>query len=400
MPAGRRASRKRAPRFSVVTIVRNEAARLPRLLASLGEFRSRGGEVVVLDTGSDDGTPEVAADAGCRVFVEPRRFNGRLTARQAARIQEAFSRHGEGPFVGAGERLFHFGRARAHASSLASHDFQFAVDGGDVVEAMDVDFLDSIAGSAHAPIVHFEARILNPAGWALEVRDYLYDRRGAKWRGRSHNFLAPLDPGPTAVSSVLGRDRLLVSHHTDLEKRRGYQVAGTALEALARPGALRWRYFLGRALASTGHHHSARELFLELDRPGAPSAVRSAGLCLAACSVARTGGAPDEIEGFLFRAAGRDSTRRDPWLTLASRKVSEGDMQGAISFATAALAIPPRAGLSEPEVNHSTRPHATLYWALLWSGRRDEAKTHFDACRRLDPENPIYREHARLFGRA
>ena len=51
MPAGRRGKR-REPRFSVVTIVRNEANRLPRLLASLAEFRERGGEVVVLDTGS------------------------------------------------------------------------------------------------------------------------------------------------------------------------------------------------------------------------------------------------------------------------------------------------------------------------------------------------------------
>jgi hypothetical protein len=74
-------------------------------------------------------------------------------------------------------------------------------------------------------------------------------------------------------------------------------------------------------------------------------------------------------------------------------------MQGAVSFATAALAIPSRAGLSEPEVNHSTRPHAILYWALLWSGRRAEAKTHFDACCELDPGNPAYLEHARLFDR-
>lgn len=398
MPAGRRHGRTRAPRFSVVTIVRNEAARLPQLLESLGDFRARGGEVVVLDTGSDDGTPEVAAAAGCRVFVEPKRFNRRLTEGQASRIQAAFARQGEGPFVTAGERLFHFGRARAWAASLAAHDFQLAVDGGDRIEAMDVDFLDAAARSTHAPILHFETRMLNPGGWALEVRDYLYDRRRAAWRGRSHNYLEPVEPGSAAERSVLGRDQLLVSHHTDLRKARGYQLAGTALEALAQPRSFRWRYFLARGLAATGRHHSARELFLSLDRPGAPPAVRSSGLCSAAHCLARTGGTPDEIESLLFKAAARDSARRDPWLNLAARRLDEGDLQGAVSFATAALAIPARAGLSEPEENFSTRPHTILYWALFWLGRREEAKTHFDACRRLDPGNPVYRDHARLFG--
>ena len=142
MPAGRRGKRGE-PRFSVVTIVRNEANRLPRLLASLAEFRSRGGEVLVLDTGSDDGTPQAAEEAGCLVAVEPRRFNGRLNVKQADRIQKAFSRAGEGPFLRAGERLFNFGAARNHAASIARNDFQLAVDGSDLVEAMDLDFLDA-----------------------------------------------------------------------------------------------------------------------------------------------------------------------------------------------------------------------------------------------------------------
>ena len=166
---GRR-SRTRAPRFSVVTIVRNEADRLPRLLASLGEFRARGGEVLVLDTGSTDGTPEVAAAAGCRVVVEPRRFNRLLTAAQARRINTTFARAGEGPLVAPRDRVFEFARARAHAASLARHPFQLAVDGGDVVEALDIDRIDAMARATHPPVVEFETRILSGAGWLLEDR--------------------------------------------------------------------------------------------------------------------------------------------------------------------------------------------------------------------------------------
>ncbi len=67
------------------------------------------------------------------------------------------------------------------------------------------------------------------------------------------------------------------------------------------------------------------------------------------------------------------------------------------SFAAAALSIPPRTGVSEAEENHGSRPHAILYWALLWLGRRDEARPHFETCRRLDPSNPLLEGHARLF---
>lgn len=100
--------------------------RLPRLLATLAEFRLRCAEVVVLDTGSDGGILEVAAVAGCRVVVESRRFSSRLSQKHVDRIQKAFSRSGEATLLRPGERLFKFALARNHAASIAQNDFQFA----------------------------------------------------------------------------------------------------------------------------------------------------------------------------------------------------------------------------------------------------------------------------------
>ncbi len=396
MPAGRPVRKKR-PRFSVVTIVRNEADRLPRLLASLADFRARGGEVVVLDTGSGDGTPEVARSAGCRVAVERRRFDGRLTEGQARRINETFSREGEGPFVSPGERLFNFARARNCASGMARHSFQLALDGGDVVDALDVDWLDASIREGGTSVYRFERRVLNRGGWSVEAGDCFYDRRVMEWKGRAHNYLSVIPFVRTRATLLLARDQLRVSHHTDLKKHRGYQLAGTALEALADPGSVRWRHLLARSLVTLGCHRSALPILLGLDRAEASPAARSASLCLAASCVAASGGSSDEVEALLFRAAKRDSGRRDPLLRLAHRRQVEGDMQGAASFAAAALAIPAQAGIGEMEWNHSVGPHAILYWALLWLGRRDEAKRHFKRCRELEPANPVYRDHARLF---
>lgn len=51
--------------LSVFVIARDEALRLPRALASVAGIA---GEVVVVDSGSADGTPELARAAGARVF--------------------------------------------------------------------------------------------------------------------------------------------------------------------------------------------------------------------------------------------------------------------------------------------------------------------------------------------
>jgi len=73
------ASRPGAGGVSVVIPTLNEAARLPRLLESLGSCRPAPFEIVVSDGGSDDGTVEVAR-AGGRLVEAPR---GRASQLQA-----------------------------------------------------------------------------------------------------------------------------------------------------------------------------------------------------------------------------------------------------------------------------------------------------------------------------
>jgi glycosyltransferase involved in cell wall biosynthesis len=68
------------PRISVAIITRDEAQRLPAALASV----TWADEVVVLDSGSTDGTPALAAAAGARVVVEPWRGYGAMKQRAAA----------------------------------------------------------------------------------------------------------------------------------------------------------------------------------------------------------------------------------------------------------------------------------------------------------------------------
>jgi glycosyltransferase involved in cell wall biosynthesis len=62
-------------RVSVIIPTRNEVLALRRVLADLPAALVS--EVIVVDSNSTDGTPEIAAQMGARVVREPRRGYGR-----------------------------------------------------------------------------------------------------------------------------------------------------------------------------------------------------------------------------------------------------------------------------------------------------------------------------------
>jgi glycosyltransferase involved in cell wall biosynthesis len=62
------------PIIGVIIPTRNEAAALPKVLSAI---LPKVAEVIVVDTASTDGTPEIAAGMGARVVSEPRRGYGR-----------------------------------------------------------------------------------------------------------------------------------------------------------------------------------------------------------------------------------------------------------------------------------------------------------------------------------
>ncbi|HZN85523.1 MAG TPA: TIGR04283 family arsenosugar biosynthesis glycosyltransferase [Burkholderiales bacterium] len=78
-----------AARLSVVVPVLDEAAGIEACLAALAPLRARGHEVIVVDGGSADATPRLAAPLADRVLAAPRGRAAQMNAGAAAATGEA-----------------------------------------------------------------------------------------------------------------------------------------------------------------------------------------------------------------------------------------------------------------------------------------------------------------------
>jgi len=391
---GRGAAR---PAFSIVVVARNEARSLPHLLSSLWPFRERRGDLLVVDTGSQDETTELARDFGCRVVAAGDRFASSLTQAQAEKIVRRFSRGGEGPLATPGQRLFHFSRARNWAAAQAKHNLVWHLDGSDVVEALDFELVDGSIRRGEAGRVAYEMRL-----GELSFRTCRFsDRRFDRWEGRAHEGLFPRpDANESARAPFLEcpPDRLAVRHVRRGQKERNY-LAGLALDVLTHNGRARWLHYLGREFHYLGFHRSAIEaLEAHAAREDAWRPERSSSLCLAGQSRLFLGD-PAAAAAFFERAHAVDSTWREPLLRIADICAGRGDDEAVVARATAALAIPRTTWHVEADQNYTWAPHFHIYRALLRLGRREEARAHWRFCVLFAPDLPAFKEDAPAFER-
>lgn len=146
--------------LTVCIITKNERERLRSCLQAL---QGQDVEIVVVDTGSTDGTKEMVSDYTDRIFDFA--------------WQDDFS------------------LARNYAASKASHDMIMMLDSDEYVQEMELDALAKVV-EEHAGMVGRIRRInlLDRDGEQQEISEYIsriYDRRYYHYEGRIHEQIVP-----------------------------------------------------------------------------------------------------------------------------------------------------------------------------------------------------------------
>ena len=348
---------------TVYAICKNEAGFARRWMESMGEAD----RVVVLDTGSDDGTPELLRALGAEVAEEqivPWRFDV----------------------------------ARNRSLELVDENTDICVctDLDEVFvpgwrAALERAWSPEVQQARYRYIWNFRP---DGADGVTFLGDKIHARHGFRWVNPVFETLQ-WEGGEPKTVFVPG---IRLEHHADSAKPRGAYLPLLELAVEENPESGRNLYYLGREYLSHGRWVEAmKTLGRHLALPGVDWAEeRCASMrCIARCC--RELGQPSEEERWLLRACGECPGLREPWVDLAGFCCRREDWHGVIYAARRALEITnrPEHELAEPEA-WSEAPYDLLAVALYYTGDYRRALAMGEEALKRSPMDRRLRENLRL----
>ena len=381
------------PNFSVVVIARNESKTLPRLVASLAEFKKRGGEIVVMDTGSSDGTPQIARELGCTVFEEGPRFTHKINKNQAREINQRFIVGLEPRIVFEGDEMFDYANARNHAAAYASNDMVAMPDCDEIYTQLDIDGICvAIKNGVEQLEYNFVYAHDEHGGEMVKfLHSKFYDRRKLKWVGIVHEVLQG-----EALRGFCGEDTIKLEHWQNPDTDRGGYLKGLALSVVNEPANDRNAHYFGRELLYKGRPLSAiKQLQAHVEMQKWPEERSQSQIHIGEAYMA-TGNVQAAIHAWVD-AFDTCSSRREPLMKIADYYYERKSPHHVIAYAEAALRIPRGSFYATFQPYYEHYPHELLYWAYWHLGDKEKAKHHFDQCLKMQPHETKYLHDYRLF---
>lgn len=389
-----------APKFSVVLIGKNEAKTLPRLMRSLREFLERGGEVVLCDTGSTDGTPEVARQLGCKVTEAGDRFVITIDAETAEALNREFVVEDEPPVVAPGDRFFCYSDARNFAASLASNDVVSMPDCDEEYTALDIDavnrYIEEGYGQLEFLFVYAHDEMGRPAIQFLQCK--MYDRRLLRWNPQCviHEVLEPIDRNVAVRRVQLPENVLKIEHWQDLTKPRSHYLPGLCWEVWKHPDNDRNAHYLGRELLYTKRPKSAIQMLLRHIAMDRWPAEKAQSMIYVGDCHGMLNRPNDQVEWYM-RAYHTDPTRREALMRLAGFYRWSNKPAAAAAFAAAALEVPWHAFYANRVEEYRELPHEIRYWGRGWIGNVSGAREDLLKCLEYKPFSPKYLNDTRYY---
>ena len=375
--------------WSVVLIAKNEAQTLPRLLGSLKEFQKRGGQVMLVDTGSADGTPEIARGLGCAVYEEGDRFRITIDEELAQNINARFGEK----IVEPNQTLFDYSAARNYAASLSPTAMVCMPDCDEVFTTYN---LEKIQEAIQLGVEQLEYNFVychDEFGNELVkfLHSKFYNRDKLQWTGVVHEVLTG-----EASRKWVGEDVIKLEHFQNPETNREGYLVGLAYDCYFNPTKDRQSHYFARELLYKGFYRAAIREFqyhTALDK-WLPEKAQSQ-IFIGDCHL-YLGEEEQAVEAWL-KAFTMDSSRRESLMRLAEYYFKKNDYQKVAAYATAALTIPNGNFYANNQEHYTNKPHEYLYWALWYLGDFKGSAEHFQKAFSYQPLNSKYLHDLRFY---
>lgn len=375
------------PKFSVVLIAKNEEKTLPKLIHSLFDFKKRGGEIILLDTGSTDNTVSVAKNLGCKVTEVGEKFVKTINSDLAKKINDHFVIDSEPNVIKENVKIFDYSEARNFAAQLASNDFVAMPDCDEQYTKLDIDKINE---KINEGIKQFEYNFVyshdaNGNEAIKFAHSKFYNRKFLKWVGIIHEVLQG-----EAKRYFFDESVIKLEHWQIPSENRSRYLAGLALDCFLHPEKDRNSHYFAREMFYNKMWKSAAKEFKRHIEMNKWQPERSQSMIYLGDCFINQGQVEDGLQQY-HRAIITGPPRRVGFLRLANFMIKSKDFIRAISYAKASLEIPYMGYYTESMPQYSHEPHYYLYHAYGWAGGKiKEAKIHNDVAIDLDVQNEKY----------
>lgn len=375
------------PKFSVVLIAKNEEKTLPKLIASLSEFKKRDGEIILVDTGSTDSTVEVAKKLGCIVTEVGEKFIINIDDELGKKINEKFIVGNDPLIIKERIKIFNYSDARNFAASLAKNNFVAMPDCDEEYTKLDIDEInkkiDDGVKQFEYNFVYSHDQYGNEA--VKFIHSKFYDRRFLKWTGIIHEVLTG-----DAKRHFFDEKVIKLEHWQNVSESRSKYLAGLALDCFLHPEKDRNSHYFAREMYYKRMWKSAAKEFerhIEMNKWQAERAQSM--IYLGDCYLNLN--KPEDALRQYQKACETGPARRLAWLRLADLKMKTKDFVRSIAYAKASLEIPHSGFYSESMANYTHEPHYYLYVSYGWvGGKVKKAQEHNDIAIDYAPQHKTY----------
>lgn len=355
--------------FSIVVIAKNEGETLPRLVNSVKEFISNGGEFIVLDTGSTDGTSEIARSLGCVVHEVQDKFVTTLDKNIVKEINKKFVSKGEENIVKQGDKFFNYSDARNYAASLAKNDFIFMPDCDEVLTSFKPDIINQLTKEYDQFEYNFVfAHDENNKPLIQFLHSKFYRKSKMKWERVTHEILSG-----EGKRLYLTEDVIKLDHYQNTNTPRGHYLKGLAYDCFIDPNSSRNSHYLGRELMYTQRYKSAIQEFERHIQMGKwlTEATQSM-IYIGDCYLELKN--PAKVMEYYMLSFDREPNRREALMRIAEFYRRHEQPIQTIAFASAASTIQGSNFYANFQPYYTNLPHELMKWGYEVLGNKEKAQ--------------------------